>query len=239
VLDTSVFLATIEVEHDPSLRPNELRLELRTQDGPFGELTKRGLAGKTRQGKLLIQIPQGYPTSRDPVEPRYSSCSYVIDCDDEAIGEVASHLPSPAPSPDDLVKLASRHVTRKSLSRGFDIASEVARSGEGDCSEHAVLLAALARRHHRPARVVLGFAVLSFRDRVPLLVGHAWTEIHDGKTWQVADAALFDAGIERLPNIRGLSYLPVSVLGREDLGFRAQLIQEPGVWHVVKAMGSY
>ena len=57
----------------------------------------------------------------------------------------------------------------------------------GDCSEHAVLLAALSRAVGIPSRVVAG---LLFRKSS--FVGHMWVEVHVGE-WVPLDATLKDA----------------------------------------------
>jgi hypothetical protein len=238
-IDTSVFFATIAVSRDPSLLPSELRLHVQIADGPFGELTRRGLGGEVRNGRMVIRLPQAYPASRDTVTERHRACSYVIDCDADGARTLGLTQLSENPTVSELVRFTNAHVSKKSLSRGFDIASEVAKSREGDCSEHAVLLAALARRYRHAARVVFWFAVISFANRLPQLVGHAWTEIHDGREWRLADAALGNADIERVEGFAGFSYLPVQVLGREDAGFRASLLASPGLWQVEGAEGNF
>jgi hypothetical protein len=173
------------------------------------------------------------------VNRQHRACSYVIDCDSDAIGSLGQGRLLEHPNPDQLARFVSAHIAKKSLTRGFDVASDVAKNREGDCSEHAVLLAAVARRHGFAARVVFGFAVLRFSDHLPILVGHAWTELHDGTEWQLADAALVDSGIERVAHFAGLTYLPVQLLQREDVGFRAKLVTEPGCWQVERAEGQY
>ena len=55
----------------------------------------------------------------------------------------------------------------------------------GDCSEHALLLVALARAAGIPAREVGGLAYPG--DKPPLFGWHAWTEIHDGSQWVSVD----------------------------------------------------
>jgi hypothetical protein len=236
-IDTSMFFATIAVSSDPSLLPSELRLHVRIADGPFGEVTRRGLGGDVQDGRIVVRVPEQYPVSRDAVTLEHRACSYVVDCDAEAIQTLGLTQLSENPTVSELVQFTNAHVSKKTLSRGFDIASEVAKSREGDCSEHAVLLAALCRRYHHAIRVIFGFAVIDFANRLPLLVGHAWTEVHDGQQWRLADAALANAGLERVEGFAGLRYLPVQVLGREDAGFRASLLTSPGLWQVERAEG--
>lgn len=106
-------------------------------------------------------------------------------------------------STDDFVKLAYRlrdiardHIEAKDLSVGFASASETARTGQGDCTEHACLLAAMLRGAGIPSRTVTG---LVYADQ---FVGHqgifgfhmwtqAWITTGEGKGyWLDLDAAM-------------------------------------------------
>lgn len=63
---------------------------------------------------------------------------------------------------------------------------------EGDCTEHAVLLAAMLRREGIPARVVGG--LIRTNDTDDFLIQHLWVqalvETYDGLTWHDLDATL-------------------------------------------------
>jgi hypothetical protein len=83
----------------------------------------------------------------------------------------------------------SRYIDNKNLSVGYASALEVAKSRQGDCTEHAVLTAALARAAGIPARVVMGIVHVENG----LFMGHAWTEAYIGNKWIGLDAALKDA----------------------------------------------
>jgi len=83
------------------------------------------------------------------------------------------------------------------LSVAYASAAEVARSREGDCTEHAVLLAAMCRSVGLPARVVCGIVyVPSLGEKKDVFLPHAWVEAYVGKEWVCIDAALrgFDVG---------------------------------------------
>ncbi len=77
----------------------------------------------------------------------------------------------------------------------FGNSREILRNRTGDCSEAAVLAAALLRAEGIPARVALGFAGTG----QGAFIGHAWTEAWLGE-WLGVDAALrqFPAGVERV-----------------------------------------
>ncbi len=89
------------------------------------------------------------------------------------------------------------YIDNKSMRIGYASAAETVASREGDCTEHAVLLAALGRALDVPTRVVNGLAYApSFAGRDQVFVPHAWVQAWDGKRWRSYDAALagFDAG---------------------------------------------
>jgi hypothetical protein len=88
-------------------------------------------------------------------------------------------------------------ITNKSLGVGYASALEVARKPEGDCTEHAVLLAALGRSLGIATRVVDGLAYApGFAGKDQVFVPHAWVQAWIDGRWQSYDAALpgFDAG---------------------------------------------
>jgi hypothetical protein len=88
-------------------------------------------------------------------------------------------------------------IRTKDLNVGYASALEVARKPEGDCTEHAVLLAALGRARGIPTRVVDGIVYVdNYAGREHVFVPHAWTQAYVDGRWQSFDAALrgFDAG---------------------------------------------
>lgn len=92
---------------------------------------------------------------------------------------------------DKLRRFVTDYVTSKNLNVGFASASEVARTREGDCSEHGVLLAALGRLNGLPSRVAVGIAYVPiFGGQDDIFGYHLWTQFYiDGK-WRDFDAAL-------------------------------------------------
>jgi transglutaminase-like putative cysteine protease len=93
-----------------------------------------------------------------------------------------------------------RKISRKSLDVAFASAADTARSGEGDCTEHGVLCAALARAVGLPARVVIGLVYLPPGSEIGGETGifgyHMWTEVMVGEDeWMAIDAAI--GGMDR------------------------------------------
>jgi transglutaminase-like putative cysteine protease len=96
-----------------------------------------------------------------------------------------------------LERFVRGYITTKSLRVGYASATEIMQQREGDCTEHAVLLAAMIRALNIPARVANGLAYTGhYSGHRNVFVPHAWVQAWvDGK-WQGLDAALerFDAG---------------------------------------------
>ncbi|MBM79793.1 MAG: hypothetical protein CMJ78_04280 [Planctomycetaceae bacterium] len=83
-------------------------------------------------------------------------------------------------------------ITEKNFSTAMASAGEVARSLEGDCTEHACLLAAMLRAKRIPSRVAVGMVYV---DRLSKFGGHMWTEAYLGGKWIPLDATLGKGGI--------------------------------------------
>jgi hypothetical protein len=76
-----------------------------------------------------------------------------------------------------------KSITKKDMSLGFASALEVCHDREGDCTEHAVLLAALCRAAGIPARVLLGAEFIG-----GVWGGHAWNDVWIDGAWYPLDA---------------------------------------------------
>ncbi len=121
-------------------------------------------AGLAREGDERLVEPSAMLDTRDPL---------IRDLARKARGENLD----PATVAERTRQLVFRHVRTKDLGVGFASASEVARSRQGDCSEHAVLLAALLRAQGIPARVVSGLVYADgFLDERNIFGYHMWVQ---------------------------------------------------------------
>lgn len=94
-----------------------------------------------------------------------------------------------------------KNIAHKDLSLGFASASQTLNSRQGDCTEHAVLLAALLRAVGIPSRVAIGLIYLPEADsRVGKFVFHMWTEAYIGKATQGDWVPLDATNPEPLPD---------------------------------------
>jgi len=111
-----------------------------------------------------------------------------------AVGQTSD----PAEAARNIETFVAEYIELKNLSVGYATALEVAHSRQGDCSEHAVLVAVLCRATGIPARVAAGVAYIEdLGAEIAAFGPHAWAEAYLGGKWVGLDAALpggFDAG---------------------------------------------
>ncbi|MEM6937751.1 MAG: transglutaminase-like domain-containing protein [Pseudomonadota bacterium] len=124
-----------------------------------------------------------------------------LQIDAPEIHELVRQARLDAQTPADLMQRMEQfvrdYVFDKNLSVGYATALEVARNRSGDCTEHALLLAAMGRAAGIPTRVATGLAyVEDWLGTQNVFVPHAWTQAWLDGRWVSFDAALgkFDAG---------------------------------------------
>jgi transglutaminase-like putative cysteine protease len=210
----AVFLGLVEVESAAGLAadgPLRATLELHPAGSAKAASLREWFPRAGAGGERAVLVLEGRaPVSTRRPSPSQRRASFVVDYDRPEAAPFREELARRrAPSDEDLARLVDRWVERKSMSRGIDPASRVAARREGDCSEHAVLLAAAARLAGRAARVVLGIALVPLDGRLRGF-GHAWTEIHDGRAWRTVDATALPVGVR---------YLPLGTLADEGPGY--------------------
>ncbi len=129
--------------------------------------------GGEEYGALLL--PNQWLETEEPV---------IAEMSREAAGDAGDALTAARR----IERYVRRHISRKSLAMGMATAAQTARQKEGDCTEHAMLVAALARAAGIPARVVEGVAYVS-DSRGGMFGYHMWAEAYVGE-WLPLDAAL-------------------------------------------------
>ncbi len=105
-------------------------------------------------------------------------------------------------------KYVRNYVVDKNFSTAMATAAEVAKSKSGDCTEHAVLLAAMLRAANVPSRVAIGFV---YSPQHQAFVGHMWTEAWLSGMWVPLDATLGKGGT-------GCGHITVSTSSLADEG---------------------
>jgi hypothetical protein len=169
-----------------------------------GDPTKTFAVGPTQQVKSTgSNTAEVTVLSIDPREPScegslgtasddVSGPNSLIQSDDPRIVAMAREAAGDRSTPAEVALALEEWVFRKmrtnsNYKTAFATAAEVAQSLEGDCTEHSVLLAALARASGIPARVAMGL-VYSPSDQA--FAYHMWTEVLLDRCWVPLDATL-------------------------------------------------
>ena len=189
-------------------RPREVRsalYRLRLKEGKASGLNLDGPGQKVERtaedGSVLLRVRSVKPDPervvphpiRDPDMKKYLDPSTFVQSDDAEImrvaREVASHVRSSYAAAKRLEQWVFRNVREKSLGRAFASAKEVMQDRTGDCTEHAVLLAALLRAAGIPSRGASGILYFELPGAGPAFAYHMWTEAYVGD-WVPLDATL-------------------------------------------------
>ncbi|MBB6428796.1 transglutaminase-like domain-containing protein [Algisphaera agarilytica] len=176
---------TFVVPSRPIDRPRELvraSYKLSTKDGsPLPFLPDRHGQNFQPDGELTVvvdHVEQGlFP------DENYLAASPILNHQDPAIQAWLEPLKrarlagGPEAVAEFLRQEVHRKVQTKDLSVGFATASDVARTKQGDCTEHAVLLAALLRGAGIPSRCVSGLVYADqFAGHEGIFGYHMWTQ---------------------------------------------------------------
>jgi transglutaminase-like putative cysteine protease len=134
---------------------------------------------------------------------KFTASSTMLDADhpkvqqlvEEALGSQRESL-SDREKAQKLRRFVYQYITQKDLSIGLATASEVAETGQGDCTEHAVLLAAMLRACDIPSRIANGLIYANhFAGADDIFGYHMWTQAwlpsaaEEGVGWVDLDAA--------------------------------------------------
>jgi hypothetical protein len=143
----------------------------------------------------VIDVGGAHPGRQAPPQPADSEPNAWLQSDAPAIRRLA--VKAVRGARDDLQRMrrlrqfVSGYINEHGLDVGYASALEVLDSREGDCTEYAVLLAAMARAQGIPARVVSGMVYADrFAGRERQFIPHEWVQAWVGGRWQSFDAAL-------------------------------------------------
>jgi len=156
------------------------------------EVAQEGGMQKVNEGKLFIEVPEHpcvAPASSAGVSQEYLQGDVFI-----TVGhpEIVATAKSIIGDTSDLWEKTARitewlyNTLEKTAVVNVPTALEVLRTRQGDCNEHSVLFAALARSVGVPTRVAVG---LVWSDELERFAFHAWPEVHCGE-WVAVDPTL-------------------------------------------------
>lgn len=210
-----------------SLRiPPELRGVL--QSAEF-QRVQEGVDGETR---VMLLDPAGKAAAaRVRMKPgdilEYLGSSRWIDCANAEVARAAvlaaGNTSDPQVKCERLEEYVRSRMQFSALSTLQQPASAVLKSWRGDCTEHAVLLAALLRAEKIASRVVVGFV---FVPRASAFAPHMWVEAFVEGSWRPLDSTLSPES-SAVPRIR-VSHSSLAVDSTGCVRVFADLLDFPG-----------
>lgn len=176
-------------ESDPArVFPAGPTQEVRPLDDHTAEITVRSL----RPGAAGNEPPAAEkpPTDADR-QP-----NNLVQSDDPRVVQMANEAARGETDPVKVALALEKHVGQSirkvNFTQALATAADVANTREGDCTEHAVLLAAVARAKGIPARVAIG---LVYVEGLQGFGYHMWNEFYLNDRWVPMDATLGQGGI--------------------------------------------
>ena len=172
---------------------SRLVVKLSTVDGsPFSvELPSEGhqRAVERDETSVTLEISDALTKTEEKDLGPFRSASTLLNSDDERIVAAAKKAVGNETDAWRKAQALRRAVYELVDEKSYDVAmasaSEVIRNKEGDCTEHAVLLAAMARAAGIPSRVAIGLMYVQGRFGY-----HMWTQVYVDGAWRDVDAVL-------------------------------------------------
>jgi hypothetical protein len=176
------------------------RITSKGDDDPLTLFARDGRQKINKVGDKSVEItvqaitePEAQDAGAEVGEEYLKSC-FFITSDDPLVRQHAREAIGRAQDPWERAKRIERWVHQrmenKNFSEAFAPASHVAKTLEGDCTEHAMLAAAMCRAAGIPARAAVGLIYVDHRTKGPVMGFHMWTEVHVRGRWVPIDATL-------------------------------------------------
>ena len=150
------------------------------------------------KNSLILDVGAMGPTDGMPgpatVDGQYLRSNSMVTSDDDEVKTLARRAIARSRNPwDQAVKIEHwvfEHIRDKNFAVAFAPANEVARNLSGDCSEHAVLAAAMCRAVGIPSRVAFGLLYVdNEKQKVKGFGYHVWHEVYVNQRWVALDSS--------------------------------------------------
>lgn len=144
-----------------------------------------------------LTVQRGIIATADKISPEYLQSSHFITSADAKVRELARRAVGLEQDPWKKAVKIERWVADAMRPKAYELlatADHVAKNLEGDCTEYAMLTAAMCRAEGIPARTAIGLVYGEVRGQ-PSFVFHMWTEVWVRGQWIGLDATLGRGGI--------------------------------------------
>jgi transglutaminase-like putative cysteine protease len=144
-----------------------------------------------------VREPGTNDKAKTPAKEYYDSNTY-IDSDDARVKNLTRAVVRAEKDDWKKALLLEKWVhdnMKVSTALGFPTAAQVAKDLEGDCRQHALLLAAMCRAAGVPSRTAIGLIYARENGRSPFFGFHMWVEVWVKGRWVALDAILGQGGV--------------------------------------------
>jgi transglutaminase-like putative cysteine protease len=165
----------------------------------------KNLDPKAKTFELHVSARRG-PDKNAPAQPapgkEFVDSNYFLNWNNNAVkghaAKAVAALPATASTWDKAVAVerwVKANMKSFEFSQAMATADNVAKTLSGDCTEYAMLAAAMCRAVGVPSRTALGVIYAPGRDGKPFLAYHMWFEVYAGDQWVPLDATLGLGGV--------------------------------------------
>ena len=146
---------------------------------------------------MILTVQTSGPADGEPgpaeVDAAFLRPNGMVTSEDYEVKRLAKKAVGDAADPWEKVVRIEQWVARNmknNFATAFAPASEVARNLTGDCTEHAVLVAAMCRSVGIPSRAAIGMIYMNDdRRRLKGFGFHMWPEVYVNQRWVAVDSS--------------------------------------------------
>jgi Transglutaminase-like superfamily len=163
--------------------------------------SRQSLQAGANKTSAILEVKSMGPTEGQAgpaeVDAQYLRPNVMVTSEDKRVKQLALQATQGVDDPwQKAVRIEDwvyKNITEKNFSVAFAAASEVARNRSGDCTEHAVLAAAMCRAVGIPSRVVIGLVYVKKQDGFGF---HMWDEVYVNQRWVAIDPAWNESTVD-------------------------------------------
>jgi hypothetical protein len=192
----SVVKVERKIPNPEQTRHVKYRITLRDSD-PAESIpndARQTLRSEAKGGSAILEVKSIGPLEGDPsaaeLDPQYLKPNALVTSEDTRVRSLSERATRGAVDPWEKANRISgwvhQNIRDKNFGVAFAAANEVARKLSGDCTEHAVLSAAMCRAAGIPARVVVG---LLYVEDLGGFGYHMWNEVYVNQRWVSLDSS--------------------------------------------------
>lgn len=155
--------------------------------------------GKTFELHMTARRKPETVAKEETAGPEYRKSNYFINSDDAGVKELAARAAGTTSDPwqkaQKIESFVRGYMKPADYTEAMAPADHVAKTRSGDCTEYAMLTAAMCRAQGVPSRTAIGLVYVNNLLGKPGLAFHMWTEVFIKGQWLAIDATIGQGSI--------------------------------------------